>query len=83
MSDLRRKNIVACRGVVAKQFAQKRVEEISKLLQQPHDPTTCDRMGRETLEWLLIKYTKDANAPIKINPEGDYYVDFDYTEGDV
>ena len=75
--------MVDVRGLVEKQFAQKRVEELSKLLEQPHDPTTSDKLGRETLEWLLIKYTKDANAPIKLNPAGGYYVDFDYTEGEV
>ena len=75
--------MVAVRGLVQKQFAQKRVEELSKLLEQPHDPTTSDKLGRKTLEWILTKYAKDANAPIKLNPEGGYYVDFNYTEGEV
>lgn len=82
MSNLRNPNAVPISGYVVRVHAQIWLDNHEQKAEQTLIDKNYPENELNALEKLLNLYRHQAKAPIKVKPNGHYYVDFDYTEGE-
>ena len=83
MSNLRKPNAVPISGNVTRLHAQIWLDNHEQKAEQTLIDKNYPENELSALEKLLKLYRHQANAPTRVKPNGHYFVDFDYTEGDV